>query len=111
MSAGTKRLYFGRFSQLDRALDNPEALVTLFSPDSYHLGYHPRPALPGSPVSERLSRLCKLMNNEATAFLYGPSSQDPARVIWPGNTDGPSRKDCRMHTAAIPYGYSASNPE
>ncbi|KAB5577982.1 hypothetical protein GE09DRAFT_1052111 [Coniochaeta sp. 2T2.1] len=108
----SKRRYFSRFYQLDRASDSPEAVVTMFHRLSDYPYRHPPPALPETPVPERLSRACSLMNNEARDFLYGPSSQDPARDIWPGNTDHPScKEDCRMQTAGLPSGGSASKPE
>ncbi|KAB5563536.1 hypothetical protein GE09DRAFT_786350 [Coniochaeta sp. 2T2.1] len=109
----SKRRVFTRFYQLDRTSDNPEALITLFPRLPCYLYRHPPPTLPGTPVSQSLSRLCSLMNNEARAFLYGPSSsQDPFRDIWLGNTDRPCCRGCRMQTAAgIPPESSPSKPD
>lgn len=73
----SKRRFFMRFYQLDRTSDKPEALTTLFPypPPPTYFYRHPPPNPPGTPVSQSLSRLCSLMNNEARAFLYGPSEK------------------------------------
>jgi hypothetical protein len=103
--------YFSRFYQLDRSSDKPEPLITLFPRLSYCPYRHPPPVLPEFPVSQRLSSLCSLMNNEVRAFLYGPSSQDPARDIWLGNTDRPCGKELSDADSRLPPESSPSKPE
>ncbi|OIW26082.1 hypothetical protein CONLIGDRAFT_635831 [Coniochaeta ligniaria NRRL 30616] len=81
----SKTRFFKRFYQLDRSAAEPEPLITLFARRSSY-GYSSLP--PEAPVPERLSRLCGLMNNEGRAFLYGPSSQEPAWETRHGNVGG-----------------------